>query len=164
MKFRIGTVLAISIVLNLLLAGALMGHVSYHYIAPKQLHAANAFDLQSHLAKLPGDKQALYTNIMGQAKKHMDDERAAIDAMKKQALDILKTEPFNEAAYLQQTQTIYERLKQMKLHVAQSVADLSKQLTAEERAVLADIISHPPFSTPPGWKQEPTAAVTTKEP
>lgn len=146
-------VLAISVAINVLLAGMVLGGVSHGYIVPQP--PAATFDIAGQLAHLPEDKRALYESIMGPAKQKMDAERAQIDNEKKLALKILKSEPFNEDAYLKQVQHIYELAGQMKLHVAQSVVELAKHLTPQEREVVAGIISHPPFTaSPPGISRQ----------
>jgi uncharacterized membrane protein len=144
MNPNVKVTLIISIVLNVLLAGMIMGDVSHHFIA------APSFDYAAALAQLPPGKRAIFENTMGPAKQRMDKEHAAIGDAKKEALRLLKAEPFDPIAYLAQTRHIDEMLVQMKQHMAQAVATLARQLTAHEREIMADIISHPPFAnTPP---------------
>jgi uncharacterized membrane protein len=146
MNRGVRSALAISVVVNVLLAGVLLGNVSQRYIAP----AAKSFDVAAALGRLPSDKRSLYETIMGKAKQNMDAARKQIDETKKQAIAILKTEPFDEQAYMAQVQKIGGMIVEMKKHLAESVVELAKQLTGEERAVLADIVSHPPFALTPG--------------
>lgn len=158
MNRRIKIALAISVVLNVLLAGMLLGDVSHSYIAP----AVTAFNLETQLAQLPQDKRALFDTIMKPAKQKMDDERAQIDSAKKEAIRILKTEPFNKEAYLTQTQHINDMHVEMKHHLAESVAELAQHLSLAERTALAEIVSHPPFTLPPSALKETTPAGTEK--
>jgi uncharacterized membrane protein len=155
MSSGIKPALAVSVALNVLLAGMLLGDLSHRYIAPPPA----SFDVASQLSRLPPQKRSLYDTVMGAAKRKMDAERAEIDNEKKLALGILKAEPFNAEAYLKQVQRINDLHVQMKQHVAQAVAELAKQMTQQERDIVAEIVSHPPFAGPPGgYKQDTPAA------
>jgi uncharacterized membrane protein len=136
---RIKVVLIVSVITNILLAGMLLGDVSRRFMAPAP------FDVAAQLDKLPQDKRVLFENILAPAKEQMDKDHAKMDDAKKEALRILKTEPFNAEAYLTQVRHIGDLHMQMKRHVAESVAELAKKLAPDERIILAEIISHPPF-------------------
>jgi uncharacterized membrane protein len=140
----IKTILTLSVVLNVLLAGMLLGDVSHRLIAPQ------SFDVSAQLAQFPQDKRNLFETIMGPAKQKMDTERAKIDEAKREAIRILKSDSFNADSYLKQIRHIEDIHFQMKQHISEAVANLAKQLTPQERTALAEIISHPPFAMPIG--------------
>jgi len=148
MNRHIKIVLALSVVLNMLLAGVLLGDISGRLVTPKTAVAAEPFDIGAQLAKLPQDKRDLFESLMGPAKKKMDDERSKIDAAKKVALELLKADSFDASAYLTQVDHINDMHMQMKRHIAKAVVELAKQLTQQERVIVAVIISHPPFTMP----------------
>lgn len=151
MNRRVIFVLAVSVAVNLLFAGMLLGHLLHRLMPPPP------FNVAAELQKLPGEKRALFSSIMEPAKQRMDAERTQIDNAKKEALRLLKTEPFSEDAYLTQTRRINDMRTQMKRHIDEAVAKLARQLTQDERDVLAEIASHPPFAQPPGARPEDTS-------
>lgn len=146
MNQRLKVGLTFSIAINVLLVGMMLGTMSHHYITPPP---PPAFDMKQQLDKLPGDKRILYNTIMGPAKSQMDEERTLLDALKKHALGTLKAEPFNAGEYLREVDHILDMQVEMKRHLAQAVVNLAAQLTLQERAVLAEIVSHPPFTMLP---------------
>ncbi len=136
--------LVFSIAFNVLLAGMLSGEMSHRLISPPQ-----AFDITSELAKLPPEKRVMFETFMSGAKQQTDADHASMDSAKKEALRLLTVEPFNKDAYLAQVGRIDNLHRQMKQKLAQAVVNLAQQLNSDERNVLMQIISHPPFSLPP---------------
>ena len=138
--------LVISVVVNMLLAGMLFGHMSHHYVVA----SAAPFDQAVLLRQLPPDKKSLFDTIIVPARQKMDDDHRQIDDAKAKAVQMLQSDDFNRTAYLQQVRRINDLHVKMKTRMAEAVAELALQYTPAERAVLATIISHPPYSLPPG--------------
>ena len=146
MSSGIKIVLTFSIVLNVLLAGMVLGKLSHHYITP----AHPVFDVAKELNSLSDEKRKLFDSIMGPAKQKMEADHKQIDHAKEEAVAILTQEPFNKDAYLLKVRKITDLYVEMKCTLAEDVSKLALQFTLEERQVLAGIVSHPPFTLPPG--------------
>ncbi len=151
MTRHIKTVTVASLILNILLIGVVLGAFCHHLTKQQEDHHMVISELS---AKLPENKRKLFEDTMNATWKDMDDTRQQIANTKKEASDILVKDPFNEALYTTQFQHINELHDKMKLRMAKSVTDLAKQLTPEERVILADTISHfSPNTVPPAAKQ-----------
>lgn len=142
MTSRIQVIAIISLLLNVIIAGMFVGYILQHDTAPN--------DISAELEKLSPQSRALYESTLVPAKLQMDKQHAQIDAAKKEALHILKTQPFDHDAYIKQVRHIEDIRLHMKLEMAEAVSILAKQFPAEECDILAEIISQPPFTSQTG--------------
>jgi len=144
--------LAVSLLLNLLLGGVILGHASHRFMRDHRQHAAES------VATLPAEKRQLFEAAMQRVEQESGDLHEQISDARKEAASLLKAEPFNKAGYLAQIQHIHELRGQMMMHTAEAVAELATRFTPEERAVLATMLAemfHHPRPAPPGASPSP---------
>jgi uncharacterized membrane protein len=151
MKTKIKTALGISVVLNILLVGLVLGECSHsfsrYFIQNMSPSAAKAC-CESELAnELPAEKRQILNETMRPVWEKMQITRAKINDEKKKALDLLKSQPFDEKAYRNQIHHISDIYAQMKRDMAEAVITIAKEYTPEERIILADIVAK--LSVPP---------------
>jgi len=154
MNKRLKTFLMISVASNALLIGIVLGELSYSFSSYFVQNAATMPSSPDCCAsspekQLPDAKRKLFEDIMHPAWEKMQATRAKIDNEKKKALSLLKAEPFDEKAYRSQVQHIADMHAQIRRDMTAAVTKLARQFTPQERAILADIIAHPPLSAPP---------------
>ena len=140
MNRRIKLLLLVSIVLNAGLVGIFIGQMSHHLLWS---HNAHHFPGE-RLAELPENKRKLFEDTMHSSRHDTQSLRDQADTAQKEASRLLAAEPFNEEAFITQMQHVSDLRAEMKRHMAESMASLAKQFTPQERAILADIVSHPP--------------------
>jgi len=131
-------VITVSVLLNLLLAGIIIGDIGHYFMSPKK-----HITLQDATATLPPDKREHLKNIISHADKDIGALRQKLDDDRKKSADILKTEPFNKAAYLMQMQDMRQLRVQITDRTADAVVGLAAQTTPQERASMADILFPP---------------------
>jgi len=116
-----------SVLLNLLLAGVIFGHASKRFMRPPE----------GIIATLPQEKRALYEDAMDKAEAENKTLHEAFVSSRRASGKILRTEPFDRAAYMAEMQKAHEIRGQMMQRMANSVAELAGKFTPEERAILA---------------------------
>jgi uncharacterized membrane protein len=133
--------LVASLVLNLLLAGVILGNVSHHM---GRKHFGFKQHEQKLVAKLPPEKQRLFRDVMGRADSEREDIRRQIGETRERALSILIAPEFDERAF----QVEVEKLQDLRGMIGQRLADatreLAKQFDSEERKVLGGYLKRPP--------------------
>jgi len=133
-----------SLVLNILLLGVLLGRV------PTGLEATPSRQqrMEQGLKKLPEPAQSRIREKFQNIRAAGDPVRAQLDEARAEALRILGTEPFDEAAYDQQIKKIDGLREEMFKRTGQVVKQTAKELSAEERRMFAEVLRRPP--PPPG--------------
>lgn len=135
MSRKVKILILASVLLNVLLTGMILGHFS-HWIG----HTWS----RSHAVDLPQEKKDY---IQAALRKAFKENRSLHDEMRRRrehTLRILKTEPFDEAAYQREVENIHTLRGQMMQHLADTVKKLAKELSPEERQALAEILRRPP--------------------
>ena len=123
--------LVCSLVLNVLLAGALAGNVSHH-----MGHGFGFLGDRMLVGQLPPDKQKLFREAMGNMRAQGHDLRQQMRETRERALATLTATEFDEAAY----QTEVDKLRVLRglmiQRVADTTKDLARQFDPEERELL----------------------------
>jgi uncharacterized membrane protein len=129
-----------SLVLNLLLLGVILGRV------PRSFDAAQSRRerMEESLAKLPEPVQARFHEKFAQIRAAGDPQRDEIDQARAEALRILSADSFDEVAYDRQISKIGELRADMFARMGQMMKQTAKELTPEERRMLADVLRRPP--------------------
>lgn len=129
-----------SLLLNVLLIGVIIGHIS-HRLSREPFFRRHA---REFAVKLPADKRELFSKTMEGVHLENREIHRQIREARKRALRILTAPEFDEAAY----QTEVDKLNRLRGHMMQRLADvtkeLAKQLDQEERKGLAEHLRHPP--------------------
>jgi len=122
-----------SLLLNVLLAGVIIGDVSHRF--HKEYFVRKS--VKEFASKLPGDKAALFLETVKRV--HLDNRDAynQIREARKEAMKLLSAPEFDEAAYRLQVEKIHELRSIMKQRLADATIDLARQFSQKERSALA---------------------------
>jgi uncharacterized membrane protein len=91
------------------------------------------------LSQLPADKQTLFHQTMRQAWEKTKDLRDQSKNLEVEINGILTAPEFNEALFLEKSQTLHELHKTMAAAMDKAFAEVAKQCSPEERAILAQV-------------------------
>lgn len=130
----------VSLVLNVLLVGVVLGELPRRFEkgSPRQSRMERA------LKELPEPLQTRFREQMERMRENGEPTREQMYKAREEALHILTTEPFNEAAYDQQVNKINELRIQMTKRMAEVVKAVAKDLPLEQRKILAKALQRPP--------------------
>ena len=124
-----------SLVANVLLAGILIGQLPSRFGAPPSRQQR----IEATLQKLPESVRARFRESLEQSTPIREQIRAARTG----ALEILKTEPFDEAAYDRQVKKIDDLRAQLSNRFAAIVRESATKLPPEGRKTLATALQRP---------------------
>jgi uncharacterized membrane protein len=134
----------VSIVLNVLLVGVLMGQLS------RRLERGSVREqrVEQALRDLPQPTQTRLREKFKQMRAAGDPLREQLRIAREETLGILSADPFDEAAYDRQVSKIDDLQLQLFKKMGQVVKEVAKELSPEERRIFAQILRRPP--PPPG--------------
>jgi uncharacterized membrane protein len=129
-----------SLVLNLLLLGIILGYV------PRGLDASPTRQqrMDSALKKIPEPAQSRLREHFAQIRAAGEPLRQQIDDARAETLRLLSAEPFDGAAYDRQVAKIEELRAEMFKRMGQLIKQTAKELSPDERRMLADVLRRPP--------------------
>jgi uncharacterized membrane protein len=130
-----------SLVLNLLLLGVILGQVP-RGLAPTSPPRQQR--MEEGLKKLPEPTQSRLREKFAQIRASADPLRQQIDDARAETLRLLSADPFDEAAYDRQVSKIEELRGEMFKRMGQNFKQTAKELSPEERRMLADLLRRPP--------------------
>lgn len=132
-----------SLVLNIILIGVILGYLprSWRGAVSRQERVEQA------LRALPEPAQSHIREKLGQIRAADDPLQPQMDTARDEALRLLAAEPFDEAAYDRQISKIYDVREQMFKLTGQAIRKAAKELTPEERRLLADVLRRPAPAT-----------------
>jgi uncharacterized membrane protein len=130
----------VSLILNVLLVGVLMGQL------PRRLERGSFREqrMEQALRDLPQPMQSRLREKFNQMRAAGDPLRDQLRAAREETLGILSADPFEEAAYDRQVSTIHDLQLQMFKKMGQVVKEIAKELSADERRNFAQILRRPP--------------------
>ena len=133
-------VFLVSLVLNILLLGVILGHV------PRSLEGRPSRQerMEKALQELPDSVEARFREKFQQIRAAGEPQRQQMDSARAEALRLLGGEPFDDAAYDQQVSKIDGLREEMFKRMGQVVKQTAKELTPEERRMFADLLRRPP--------------------
>jgi uncharacterized membrane protein len=134
--------LVISIILNMLMLGVILGQ-SPRRFAPGALRQQR---VEQTLKDLPAAEQARLRERLQKLRAAADPLFGQIRQAEAEAVDLLGRETFDEATYDRQVGKINEMRLSMTNQLAQLVKDATKDLSAAERRRFADLLRRPPPS------------------
>jgi uncharacterized membrane protein len=129
-----------SLLLNVLLAGFVIGDVSHRF----HKEYFDRKSVQEFASKLPGDKAALFLETVERVHLNNRDAYHQIREAKKEAMKMLAAPEFDETAYRLQVEKIHELRSLMKRRLADATIELAKQFSQKERKALAQHLRHFP--------------------
>jgi len=139
-----------SLLLNVLLIGVSLGHVS-HRLGNDRF---NRRPVPEFVAQLPEDKEKLFFETMERVRSENRDIYRQIKEARERSISILTAPEFDEDAYQAEIGKLHELYGLMKQRLANATIGLAKQFNQEERKALANYLRRPP-SPPPGAKPNP---------
>ena len=127
-----------SLLLNVLLAGVVIGDMSHRF--HKEYFVRKS--VKEFASKLPADKAALFLETVERV--HLDNQDAynQIREARKEAMRLLSAPEFDESAYRLQVEKIHELRSLMKRRLADATIELAKQFNQKERKALAQHLRH----------------------
>jgi len=149
MSKKIKILIFSSLLLNVLLAGVVIGDVSHRF--HKEYFVRKS--AKEFASKLPGDKAALFLETVKKVHLNNRDAYNQIREARKEAMKLLSAPEFDEAAYRLQVEKIHELRSLMKRRLADATIELARQFSQKERSALAQHLKHftrhPRDSSPP---------------
>jgi len=131
-----------SLVLNVLLLGVVIGRL------PREVGFGRQQRLEQALKDLPEPTQTRFREKFKLMRAATDPQMDQIRVAREETLRILSTDPFDEAAYDRHVSQIDDLQLQMFKKIGQTVKEIAKELSPEERRLFAKILRRPPV--PPG--------------
>ena len=144
MNRNVKMVFVASIILNVLLIGVLLGQ------SPRRFDrgALRQQRMEQALKDLPEAAQTRLRDKFQQLRAAAAPLFEQIRKNEEQAVQLLGKEPFDESAYDRQVSKITDMRVAMTKKLSQVVKDASKDLSAQERARFAQLLSRPPPPNP----------------
>ena len=130
-----------SFVLNLLLLGVILGQL------PRGLEATpptRQQRMEEGLKKLPEPTQSRFREKFAQIRATSDPLRQQIDDARAETLRLLSADTFDEAAYDREVSKIEELRGEMFKQMGRNFKQTAKELSPQERRMLADLLRRPP--------------------
>jgi uncharacterized membrane protein len=140
MSRNVKILIVFSLVLNVLLAGVLLGNV-FHRMGWR---SAFMSDDRALAAKLPPEKYKLFTEVMGGARSECKQIRKQIRERREQTLGVLTAPEFDEQAFQREVDSLHELRSRMADRLAGATLELAKQFDPEERRLLGKYLERPP--------------------
>jgi uncharacterized membrane protein len=138
MSKKIKILIFSSLLLNVLLAGVVIGDVSHRF--HKEYFVRKS--VKEFASKLPGDKAALFLETVKRVHLNNQDAYNQIREARKEAMKLLSASEFDEAAYRLQVEKIHELRSLMKRRLADATIELARQFSQKERSALAQHLKH----------------------
>ena len=130
-----------SLVLNLLLLGVILGQV------PRGIEATPSTRqqrMEEALKKVPEPTQTRFREKFAQIRASGDPLRRQIEEVRAETLRLLSAEHFDDAAYDRQMSRMEELRGEMFKRMGQTMKQTAKELTPDERGMLAAMLHRPP--------------------
>lgn len=122
-----------SLLLNVLLAGVVIGDVSHRF--HKEYFVRKS--VKEFASKLPGDKATLFLETVERVHQKNRDAYHQIREARNEAMKLLSAPEFDETGYRIQVGKIHELRSLMKQRLADATIELARQFNQEERSALA---------------------------
>src|SRR5262245_14744263 len=133
-----------SLLLNVFLVGLLLGELPHRF----DERLSREERLEKAIEKLPEPLRARFREKLDRMREGSDQLRDQIQEAREEAIRIMVAEPFDETTYDRQVNKIHELYGQRSQHMAAIVKDVAKELSPEQRQVLAEVLRRPPSSSP----------------
>lgn len=133
MNKKIKILIFSSLLLNVLLAGVVIGDMSHRF--HKEYFVRKS--VKEFASKLPADKAALFLETVERVHLKNQDAYNQIREARKEAMRLLSSPEFDESAYRLQVDKIHELRNLMKRRLADATIELAKQFSQKDRRALA---------------------------
>lgn len=130
-----------SLVVNLLLLGVIMGQ----FPRARGTHPPTRQQrMQDALQKVPEPAQSRFRERFKQIRAAGEPLRQQLDQERDEAIKLLSAESFDEAAYDRQITKMEALRAEMFKRMGQLIKQTAKELSPDERRMLADVLRRPP--------------------
>ena len=130
----------LSVVLNILLIGFILGNVSHRFFIPNSFHEKP----QDISVNLPPDKKELFLNTMQKIRSENRAVKQQIRDARRKIFSILTSPQFDEDLYTSETEKLHLLRGLMMKRFSNAAKELAKQLNQEERKALAEHLRRSP--------------------
>ncbi|MGN6717299.1 MAG: periplasmic heavy metal sensor [Candidatus Binatia bacterium] len=128
-----------SLILNIMFLGVVLGHVPRSFSGTPSRQER----MEQELKKLPEPAQSHIRALFARIRAAGDPIRDQMDASRTEAVRVLGAERFDEAAYDREVTKFDQLREQMFKQSGQAIKDAAKELSPEERRMLADVLRRP---------------------
>jgi uncharacterized membrane protein len=135
-KFRVAFL--VSIIVNVLLAGVILGALPHRFYGSPTSRERFRMDID----KLPEPARSRFREKIDAFRN--SPLRLQMTEARNEAIGLLVAVPFDEAAYDRQVGKINELRLQMSKRMADDMKDIVRDLPAEQRNAVAEILQRPP--------------------
>lgn len=149
MSKKMKVVILCSLLVNIMLMGAIIGDVSRR-LSKFALIKNQASEFSS---KLSEDKRKLFYEVMEKVYSDSKDTFKQIREAREKAQSILTAPEFDDAAYQVEVEKLHTLRRIMKQRLADAAKELAHQFNQEERKILGDFFNNPPG--PPSKNGDP---------
>jgi uncharacterized membrane protein len=129
-----------SLLLNVLLVGTIIGHISYR-LTERDFGRRHGPRLS---AGLPEEKRKLLMDALEQVHRENRGIHGEIRETREKVISILTAAEFDEAAYRVEVEKVHELRGLMMKRLAEATTRLAKDFNPEERRALAEVLRRPP--------------------
>jgi uncharacterized membrane protein len=140
MNRKVRIVFLVSIILNVLLLGIVLGALPHRF----ERRVPFQERLKADAEKLPEPARTRFLEGMETARKEVEPMREQMRQAREETLRILASESFDEAAYDQQVDRIQKLRLELAKRMSNSIKQVAKNLAPEQRKELAKILHRPP--------------------
>jgi uncharacterized membrane protein len=141
---RVKIMIGVSLLLNVLLIGILIGNISHRFFR-EDFPRRHPPELTG---KLPPDKEKLFLESREKVFLANREVRRQIDETRERLLSILSAPEFDEAAYQAETVKLDKLHDLMMQRFAEATKELAKTFNQSERKILAEYLRQPPPPPP----------------
>ena len=137
-----------SLLVNMLLAGIILGQVS-GLLRPPPPPPPMPAEQQAALDKLPAERRDEFKAMMEKMQDRGSRQREDIRHEREETMRILKETAFDEIAYQQHIDRLNRLRGQRVQDMADAVKELARKWAPQERALLAELLRRPAPPPPP---------------
>jgi len=136
MSKTIKIMLAVSVLLNVLLVGVLIGSFSHRFTGPFQMRS----HMNEVIGKLPEDKQELVRNTLKELKSETSVTKKKVDEKRKEIMDVLTAPEFDPALFDQKVAELHGLMGELASEVAGAARKIASNLDQKDRIMLSELI------------------------
>ncbi len=144
MSKKLKIIFFVSIIINVLLVGVVIGHFSTRYFVKKHF--------KDHFPKiereLPAEKQKMLTDVMMKLHKESRGTKRKIHKLRKEIAQVVSAPEFDEQLFDKKVSELHDLHGEMARGLAEVTKKLAVKFTPEERIVLAEILKRRPHRRP----------------
>jgi uncharacterized membrane protein len=133
-------VFVVSLLLNLLLAGIVLGQAGHHMM--------KGDSFEQRIAALPETDQKHLRETLRLIEQGVWDMRSRMDTHRQKAAALLVAEPFDAAAYKSEVNALAQSRNDMAKRLGDTIASRAAEASPAERALLAEKMRRPPSRKP----------------